>query len=187
MGRPGILALQGGFEAHRKILLKLGYTPILVKTLEDLNKVNSLIIPGGESTVITKLLHRFGIFDFLIERIHQGLPVFGTCAGMILLSSGVENSNQSTLSVMDFIVRRNAYGRQKESFEIPLKWDGNQFSGLFIRAPEICCKGEKSTVLLSYNGKPVLLQQKKCMAASFHPELTGFKEIHRYFYEQINN
>jgi len=181
MAIPGILALQGGFEAHKRILNDLGHEPILVKTPGELDRVDSLILPGGESTVITKLLLRTGLFLPLAEKIRDGLPVFGTCAGMILLSSGVEQSDQPTLGAMDFTVKRNAYGRQRESFEIPLRWQNQPFTALFIRAPEISRSGERTETLLTYRDRPVLLEQGNCLAAGFHPELTGFPEIHRYF------
>jgi pyridoxal 5'-phosphate synthase pdxT subunit len=185
MAAPGILALQGGFEAHRRILVQLGYDPILVKTMRDLDRADFLILPGGESTVMTKLLKRADLFEPLAERIRAGLPVFGTCAGMILLSSGVEQSSQPTLGAMDYTVRRNATGRQKESFEVPLQWRDKDFSALFIRAPEIRRIGNRTEVLLRYREKPVLVRQNNCLAASFHPELTGFTEIHRYFLNHI--
>jgi len=184
MAIPGILALQGGFEAHRRILVQLGYDPILVRTGRDLDRVCSLILPGGESTVMTKLLKRADLFEPLAEKIQAGLPVFGTCAGMILLSNGVEESDQPTLGAMDFTVRRNATGRQKESFEVPLLWQEKNISALFIRAPEIRRIGNGEKVLLSYRDKPVLVQQDNCLAASFHPELTGFTDIHEYFLNQ---
>ena len=181
MLRPGILALQGGFEAHCKILRSLGYKPVLVRTSGDLDEVNSLIIPGGESTVMIRLLQRYGLAGELCCRIRQGMPVFGTCAGMILLSKGVTESDQATLGMMDFRVKRNAYGRQIASFETELEWKGGKVPAVFIRAPEIVELEQGPEILLSYEDSPVLVRQENCLAASFHPELTDNAEIHRYF------
>ncbi|MDC7218860.1 MAG: pyridoxal 5'-phosphate synthase glutaminase subunit PdxT [Spirochaetales bacterium] len=182
---PGILALQGGFEAHKKIVENLGYSPLLVKTKEDLDSSHCLIIPGGESTVITSLLERTGLLNPLKEKIEKGFPLFGTCAGMILLSSSVENSSQKTLRAMNYTVIRNAYGRQKESFETELTWENRNFSGLFIRAPKPEKVGSDVKILLQYEDNPILLREKNCLAASFHPELTGFDGIHSYFLNEM--
>jgi len=118
----GILALQGGFDAHRRSIERLGQKSILVRSRDDLQRAEALIIPGGESTVMIQLLRRLDLLDPLKKRIQSGLPVFGTCAGMILLSSGIYGKKQETLNVMDFLVLRNAYGRQSESFEAELHW-----------------------------------------------------------------
>ncbi len=181
----GILALQGGFDAHKKSVEALGRETLLVRNPEDLAASGSLIIPGGESTVMMRLLKRFGLYDDLALRIKEGMPVFGTCAGMILLSSGVEGSDQETLEAMDYRVRRNAYGRQSESFETILSWRGDGVPALFIRAPEISSCGHLVDVQISYEKTAVLVRQANCLAASFHPELTGFSGIHRYFLEEM--
>ena len=185
MVQPGILALQGGFAAHGAILEKLDYPYHLVRTPEELDSVGCLIIPGGESTVMVRLLKRFRLWEPLQDRIRNGFPLFGTCAGMILLSSGVDGSEQPTLSAMDFIVSRNAYGRQKESFEVNLSWMEETFSALFIRAPRISSTEKSVEVLLRNGNTPVLVRQGNCLAASFHPELTGFAGIHRFFLKEI--
>ncbi len=185
MERPGILALQGGFAAHEGVLKNLGYKPLLVKCRQELNRISCLIIPGGESTVMYRLLQRMDMWDDLSRLISEGLPVFGTCAGMIMLSSGVENSDQPTLSAMDYRVTRNAYGRQKDSFETDLIWGGDTVPALFIRAPRIHSLGENTDVMASHEEVPVLVRQNNCLAASFHPELTGYTGIHRYFLETV--
>jgi 5'-phosphate synthase pdxT subunit len=185
MDSPGILALQGGFAAHKRILIQMGYFPIEVRTPSDLDKVDRLILPGGESTVIIKLLKRTGLLESLQRKIQKGMPVFGTCAGMILLSSGVEESSQPTLSAMDFTVERNAYGRQIASFETTLDWQGIPLPALFIRAPQIRKTGKAVNVLIRYEETPVLVRQNNCLAASFHPELTDSRKVHRYFLEDM--
>jgi pyridoxal 5'-phosphate synthase pdxT subunit len=185
MIRPGILALQGGFAAHEIILKNLGYPAVLVKTPEDLQATDCLIIPGGESTVMINLLKRVGLLEPLIERIDNGFPLFGTCAGMILLSSGTDKQEQTTLGAMNFTVQRNAYGRQKDSFETPLTWRDETFSALFIRAPRLVEKKSSVQILLSHEGIPVLIQEKNCLASGFHPELTGYRGIHEYFLKEI--
>ena len=182
---PGILALQGGFAAHGQVLKRIGYDPVEVRTPEDLNKVDCLILPGGESTVMIKLLKRCGLLIPLIRNVQGGMPVFGTCAGMILLSSGIEGLDQPVLSAMDYTVRRNAYGRQIDSFETELNWGENSLSALFIRAPQVCRTGEDVDILVQYENRPVLLKQGNRLAASFHPELTGSNLVHRYFMESI--
>lgn len=178
---PGVLALQGGFAAHKKTLENLGYSPVLVRNNKDLDRIDRLIIPGGESTVMIRLLNRYGLKDPLLRRIRSGMPVFGTCAGMILLSSGISDSNQETLGLMDFHVKRNAYGRQIASFETELTWEGIHVPALFIRAPQICKYGSDVEVLLRHEESPVLVKQDRLLAASFHPELTDSKEFHKYF------
>ncbi|MDC7241654.1 MAG: pyridoxal 5'-phosphate synthase glutaminase subunit PdxT [Spirochaetales bacterium] len=182
----GILALQGGFDAHRKTVESLGFEAFSVRSAEELERAERLIIPGGESTVMTRLLRRFGLLTLLRERIAAGMPVFGTCAGMILLSSGVAGSDQETLGAIDIEVARNAYGRQSESFETPLNWGSQILPALFIRAPRITYRGKGVEVLVSFEDAPVLVRQGSCLAASFHPELTGYKSVHRYFLNEMD-
>jgi len=192
MPSPGILALQGGFEAHSRSLDRLGFSPVLVKTKTDLETVNCLFIPGGESTVMIRLLKNYDLLDPLKERIRDGLPVFGTCAGMILLSSGIEGMDQETLGIMDIRVRRNAYGRQIDSFETELSWlnkgagrQDERIPAVFIRAPRITYAGRGVDVLVEHEGSPVLVRQGACLAASFHPELTDSLEVHRFFMNSV--
>ncbi len=177
----GVLALQGGYEAHRLMLTRLGEPAGLVRTPEDLSGVDRLILPGGESSVMYRLLKRFGLFDPLKNKINQGMPVFGTCAGLILLSDRVRGSDQPCLSAMDMTVERNAYGRQVESFEDTLIWENGRFPGLFIRAPKVVDWGKDVEILCEHDDSPVLLKQHNCLAASFHPELTGDDSIHNFF------
>ncbi|MCK5201863.1 MAG: pyridoxal 5'-phosphate synthase glutaminase subunit PdxT [Spirochaetales bacterium] len=188
----GILALQGGFDAHRRSIERLGRKSILVRSRDDLQHTEALIIPGGESTVMIQLLQRLDLLNPLKERIQSGMPVFGTCAGMILLSSGIYEKEQETLNIMDFLVLRNAYGRQSESFEAVLHWKDSTKSvmdssipGVFIRAPRVTELGKKVTVLMRFEKHPVLLQQGSCLAASFHPELTASVAVHSYFLNEI--
>ncbi len=182
---PGILALQGGYAAHGQVLKRMGYNPVEVRTPEDLKKADCLILPGGESTVMIKLLKRCGLFIPLKRSIQEGMPVFGTCAGMILLSSGIEGLAQPVLSAMDCRVRRNAYGRQIDSFEAQLNWGKHSIPALFIRAPQVSSTGKDVEILIRFENSPVLIKQGKRLAASFHPELTGSDLVHRYFMESI--
>lgn len=181
----GILALQGGYDAHGKMVRALGSECLPVRTREELSSVDRLILPGGESSVMTKLMERSGLLEDLVDRIHKGMPVFGTCAGLILLSDSVEQSGSEYPGGLDICVRRNAYGRQVDSFETDLIWEKGSFTALFIRAPKILSAGEGVQILSSYEGSPVLVRQNNCLAASFHPELTGYDRIHRYFLEEF--
>lgn len=180
---PGILSLQGGFEAHGRSLERLGFKTLYVKTIDDLKGCDKLILPGGESTVMIKLLRQNNMLIPLKKRISLGMPVFGTCAGMVLLSSGVKGMNQETLGVMDFKVIRNGYGRQISSFETTLYWQGEPLKVPFIRAPKVDDLGSAVEVLINHRGSPVLVRQGNYLAASFHPELSDNDELHRYFLE----
>ncbi|QEN09451.1 pyridoxal 5'-phosphate synthase glutaminase subunit PdxT [Oceanispirochaeta crateris] len=183
MNVPGILALQGGFAAHEKILKEMGYSPILVKNEKDLETIDRLILPGGESTVMIRLLNESKLKGSLIQRVREGMPLFGTCAGLILLSLELIGLGLEPLGLMDIKVKRNAYGRQIDSFETSLSWRGMTLPALFIRAPQICEYGPKVEVLISHKGVPVLVRQGKMLAASFHPELNKSTVLHRYFME----
>ena len=167
------------------MLKKLQVKTHRVTVPEDLEKIDGLILPGGESTTIGKLLVFHKLLEPLREKINQGFPVFGTCAGMILLSSGVEGPDQTLVGGMDFRVKRNAYGRQIESFDakIPLSGlhEGKLVQGIFIRAPQISSCGPGIQILGSYEDLPVLVRQNNLLAASFHPELTEDTTVHRYF------
>jgi len=187
--RIGVLGIQGDIQEHLRAINRIGHEPVWVKDVPTLESVDALAMPGGESTTMTKLLKRFGIWDTLRERIVDGLPVFATCAGMILLSEGVENyPAQDTLRVLDVTIERNGYGRQANSFEADLYMNylGDvPFRAIFIRAPKISSIGEGVEVLANYNGVPVLVRHKSIMAASFHPELTSDFRLHMYFIEAI--
>lgn len=179
--RVGVLALQGDFREHLATLVALGAEAIEVRTPGQLGDVDALIIPGGESTTIGKLAVRFGLLDPLKARIEEGMPVYGTCAGMILLSRDVTEGKQPLLEVLDVVVERNAFGRQNESFEEELTIDGldPSFRAVFIRAPWVVKTGEGVEVLASIEDHPVMVRQGKVMATSFHPELTGDHRLHQ--------
>lgn len=182
--KAGVLAMQGAFHKHVQVMESLGIHTHEVRTPDDLTRSDGLIIPGGESTVIVKLLVKNMLMEKLEERIHEGMPVFGTCAGMILLAKSIDSMDQPTLGVMDITVERNAYGRQKESFEaeFPVNGlDGGTFHGIFIRAPKITGTGKGVDILAEYESVPILVRQKNLLASSFHPELTGDTRIHKLF------
>ncbi len=183
MGVCGILALQGGFRAHAAVLQSLGRDTLLVKSAEELERCERLVLPGGESTAMIRLLGRSSLRDALVRRVREGMPVFGTCAGMVLLSAGVCGHDMHTLGLLDCRVKRNAYGRQIASFEASLSWEGRSFPGVFIRAPRVGELGDGCRVLISFEGDPVLVRQENILAASFHPELSGDSALHRYFLE----
>ncbi len=180
----GVLSLQGDVSEHIDILKKLDVDCKIVKKREDIREINGLIIPGGESTTMIRLMEKTGIYDEILSR--EDLGIFGTCAGAILLAKEILNYDQDSLRLMDIKVERNAYGRQRESFEayisIP-KLNIEKFRGVFIRAPIIREIGEKVEVLAEYEGNPVLVQQDIYLASTFHPELTNDERIHKYFVE----
>lgn len=178
---PGVLAYQGAVEEHLKALWELGHNPLEVRTVADLEQVDSLILPGGESTTIGKLLARFGLLEAIRQR--PSMPIWGTCAGMILLARELENglSDQPLLGLMDITVRRNAYGRQLESFETDLEVAGQSVRGVFIRAPLVTRCGRAVEVLGYNEGQIVAVRQGHYLATSFHPELTADRRMHEYF------
>ena len=181
----GVLGIQGAIQEHLSILRKAGVEPSWVKDRKELDSVMALVMPGGESTTMIKLLKRFEMWETLRDRIEDGMPVLATCAGMILLSKTIENVvNQDSMGVLDISVRRNGYGRQINSFEVDLQIDEigpEPFRAVFIRAPKIESICDEVRVLTSYEESPVLVRQGNVLAASFHPELTGDLRIHRYF------
>ena len=181
----GVLALQGAFEAHQLVLRDLGVESVQVRTPADLEMVDALVMPGGESTTMSHLLQTSGLFDVIDARLKQGMPVFGTCAGMILLAKGVLDgrSDQRSFGAIDIDVKRNAYGRQIDSFETDISLVGlvEDFHAVFIRAPQIARIGEDVTVLARHNENVVLARQGSVMVASFHPELTNDARIHSMF------
>ncbi|MGH2746563.1 MAG: pyridoxal 5'-phosphate synthase glutaminase subunit PdxT [Actinomycetota bacterium] len=187
--KVGVLGLQGDVREHLRALENGDATPVAVKTTGDLASVDALVIPGGESTTIGKLLDRFGLLDPLRDRIRSGMPAYGTCAGMILMAKDVVGPHEvpHRLSVLDVSVQRNAYGRQVESFEADLDVDGldEPFHAVFIRAPVVERTGEGVEVLASWDGAPVLVRQGHVLASSFHPEITGDGRIHRMFVEML--
>ena len=179
----GVLALQGAFAAHSDCLTSIGVQSIEVRTPEQLSSVDALLMPGGESSTMSQLLESSGLFDPIAARIADGMPVFGTCAGMILLASEILDgrSDQRNFSAIDISVRRNAFGRQVDSFEATIKSSVGDFQGVFIRAPRIERVGDQVEILGSINDEPVLVRQGNVLAASFHPELSNDARLHEYF------
>ena len=179
----GVLALQGAFAAHSDCLTSIGVQSIEVRTPEQLSSVDALLMPGGESSTMSQLLESSGLFDPIAQRIADGMPVFGTCAGMILLASEILDgrSDQRSFSAIDISVRRNAFGRQVDSFEASINSSVGDFHGVFIRAPRIERVGGQVEVLGSINNEPVLVRQGNVLAASFHPELSNDARLHEYF------
>ncbi|MGQ0847761.1 MAG: pyridoxal 5'-phosphate synthase glutaminase subunit PdxT [Actinomycetota bacterium] len=183
----GVLALQGDFREHLASLTDCGVEGLAVRTPAQVDDVDALIIPGGESTTIGTLAERFGLVKPLQARIEAGMPVFGTCAGMILLSAGVTEGDQVLLGALDVVVERNAFGRQNESFEADLEITGldRPFPGVFIRAPWVAKVGAPVEVLATIAQHPVMVRQGVILATSFHPELTGDRRIHQMLVNQL--
>ena len=184
----GVLAIQGDFDAHRRRLEQLGAEVVLVKKPEQLDAVDALVIPGGESTTFLKFLEKGGFLDKLREFV-RAKPAFGTCAGAILLASEVEDPPQTSLGALDISVRRNAYGRQVDSFigEGETQLPGGPLEMVFIRAPKIERVGPKVEVLAREKSDPVLVRQGKIMAATFHPELSEDTRVHAEFLKLVRN
>ncbi len=187
--RIGVLALQGGFIEHINILEKLGVTAKPVYKPDELEGIDGLIIPGGESTSMLNLMNGFNIFEPLKERARDGLPVMATCAGMVLLAKEVSNPDMETLALMDISVKRNAFGRQVNSFEASIDIPSlgkKPFPSIFIRAPLIECASPNVDVLGSLgNGATVAARQGRLLAIAFHPELGQDTRLHRYFLEIV--
>ena len=183
----GVLALQGAFREHRLMMEKCGAKTVEIKKPEHLNKCTGLIIPGGESTTIWKLLEEWDIATAIRKRAVEGMPIFGTCAGMILLAKKIIGSEQSSLRLMDIEVARNAYGRQINSFEVDLsiKGLGEPFRAVFIRAPYVTDAGENVEVLCKHEDKVVMVKQDNLLACSFHPELTDDLRVHEFFLQMV--
>ncbi|WP_028308805.1 pyridoxal 5'-phosphate synthase glutaminase subunit PdxT [Desulfitibacter alkalitolerans] len=188
MKTVGVLALQGAFREHKQSLIKCGVDVVEVRKLEDLDKCSALIIPGGESTTIGKLLIEWNLMEAIKKRVQEGMPLFGTCAGMILMSKDIRDSNQPRLGLLDVEVVRNAYGRQVDSFEMDLTIEGldEPFSSVFIRAPYITKVGPGVQILSKHDDKIVMARQGKLLGCSFHPELTDDLRIHQYFVDMID-
>ena len=192
MKKVGVLALQGDFDAHGAAIARAGAEPLLVREPHQFDQIDGLVIPGGESTTMLKLLH----YDNLLEplaRFAGRKPVFGTCAGAILLAKEVSNPDQESLATIDIGVERNAYGRQVDSRVTQLEPEPEflertapgKLEAVFIRAPIIRRTGPQTKVLVRYNGDPVLVEQGSCMVATFHPELTGDSRVHSLFLNKL--
>jgi len=191
--KVGVLALQGDVREHFVSLQEVGANPITVRRLSELESIDALVIPGGESTTIALLAQTFHLFEPIQKRIAEGLPVYGSCAGMILLADRVLDAteNQKTFGGLDITLRRNAFGRQVDSFESDLNFRGidGELRAIFIRAPWVEQVGPNVEVLASVNvhgtEHPVAVRQGAVLATSFHPELTNDYRIHRYFLEEV--
>jgi len=181
----GVLALQGDFDAHRRRLEELGAEVVLVKKTEQLDEIEGLVIPGGESSTFLKLLGEAG-FEKLKEFVRVK-PTFGTCAGAILLAKDVENPKQTGLGALDISIRRNAYGRQIDSSIREGLFGGAPIEMVFIRAPKISRLGSNVEILATEGNDPVVVRQGKAMAATFHPELSSDPRVHRAFLELVRN
>lgn len=182
----GVLSLQGDFEAHQQAFLNSGVSTSQVRTLEQLAAVDALVIPGGESTTMLRLMDYYGMFEAL-TLFGETKPIFGTCAGAILISSGVSSPAQKSMSLMDIDVERNAYGRQLDSRIVQIPSTLGDLEAVFIRAPIIRRTGPDVKVLASYQGDPVLVQQGRHLAATFHPELTPDTKVHELFLKLVND
>ena len=185
----GVLGLQGDFREHARALEDAGAAAVVVKTPEELAGVDALVMPGGESTTIGKLLERFDLLEPLRARAAAGMPLYGTCAGLILMANEIEGPQDAPhrLGLMDIAVRRNAYGRQVDSFETDLDVAGldEPYRAVFIRAPAVERTGAGVEVLASVDRKPVLVRQERWLASTFHPEMTGDNRVHGMFVEMV--
>ncbi|OOB76784.1 MAG: glutamine amidotransferase subunit PdxT [Epulopiscium sp. Nuni2H_MBin003] len=184
----GVLALQGAFIEHIKILENLNICAIEIRQKKDFTKeLSGLIIPGGESTVIGKLLVELDLMDDIRTEISNGLPVLGTCAGMILLAKDIENDTKSHIGTMDISVIRNAFGRQYDSFNATADFNGTPIEMPFIRAPYVKSIGKNVDVLSVISNKIVAVKENNQLATAFHPELTDDNTVHKYFINMISN
>ncbi len=184
MGRTvGIVAIQGDFEKHARAFEKCGAAVRYVKTPEQLAEVDRIVIPGGESTTVGKLMQRFGLGDAIVERARAGTPLWGTCMGMILMANDVEAYDQYSLGLLDVTVRRNAFGAQVHSFEDEVCMIGfdRPVTGVFIRAPIVVRCGDGVEMLAEYESATVAVRQRNMLGTSFHPELTDDTRVHEWF------
>jgi 5'-phosphate synthase pdxT subunit len=188
-GVIGVLAIQGDFAAHVDMLRRMGMTTAEVRRAVDLDAVSGLILPGGESTTMLNFLNQEGLFGPIIDFAHRGKPIFGTCAGAILLAQEVWSPTQPSLGLLGVAIERNAYGRQVDSFiaEVETSIEGGPLEAVFIRAPQIRTIGPNCAVLASLNGNPVLVRERNILAATFHPELTQDDRVHRLFLGMVRS
>lgn len=188
--RMGVLALQGAFKEHQRILARCGVDTVLIRKPGEMDSIDGLIIPGGESTTIGKLMREYNLHGAILEKAHQGIPIFGTCAGMIMLAKDIVESDQFSLGLMDIRVQRNGFGRQVDSFEADLTIDAlgkAPFPGVFIRAPYVESVKPNVGILAEHDGKVVMVRQGNFLGASFHPELTDDLRVHLYFKQMIED
>lgn len=189
MVKIGVLALQGAVREHIQSIEASGAQAVVVKRVEDLSGIDGLILPGGESTAMRRLIDLYGMMEPLREFAKAGHPMFGTCAGLILLASSLVGYEQPHIGVMDVTVERNSFGRQVDSFEVSLLIKGvaDDFPAVFIRAPHINEVGPKTEVLCEHNGRIVMAQQGQFLGCSFHPELTDDHRVTAYFVQLVEN
>lgn len=188
--KVGVLSLQGDVREHLRALSNCGVEALPVRRPQEILGVDALVLPGGESTTISMLSEIFGVFDVIQQRIKEGMPVYGSCAGMILLADEILDAKlgQRTFGGLDIQVRRNAFGRQVDSFESDISFDDGSDSkvrAVFIRAPWVEKIGENIQVLAQVDSHPVAVRSETLFATSFHPELTGDNRIHRYFIDSV--
>ncbi|MTI82054.1 MAG: pyridoxal 5'-phosphate synthase glutaminase subunit PdxT [Firmicutes bacterium] len=186
----GVLALQGAFIEHEKSLQVCGAETRQIRLPEQLKGLDGLVIPGGESTTMGKLLMAYELLQPIKEMAKEGIPIFGTCAGMIMLAKEIVNSNQTSLSLMDIVVERNAFGRQVESFEADIsvsEFGEEPYNAVFIRAPYIVSASPGVKIMASYDEKIILARQNNFLTAAFHPELTEDLRLHKYFLEMVTS
>ena len=188
--KVGVLALQGDVREHIQSLLACDVEAVAVRRAEEIESIDALVLPGGESTTIAQLAEVFGIFELIKNKIKSGMPVYGSCAGMILLAKEILDAKvgQKSFGGLDITVRRNAFGRQVDSFESDIEFnDGSEqlVRAVFIRAPWVEKVSNEVQVLAAVDSHPVAVRSKTALATSFHPELTGDHRIHRYFIEQV--
>ena len=186
--RIGVLAVQGAFAEHIAAVKKLGADAFEIRNISDLNEpFDGLILPGGESTVMKKQLNDLGLFEPLKEKIDSGLPVLGTCAGMILLAKNIDGGEAPCFGTMDITVKRNAYGRQLGSFVCTDSFADNDITMRFIRAPYVTETGSGAEILSEHDNKIVAVRQNDQLATAFHPELTDDNTVYRLFFRMIEN
>lgn len=184
----GVLCLQGAFIEHINILNNLGIETFEIRQKKDIQKhFDGIILPGGESTTMGKLLKELDIFDILVEKIKNNIPVFGTCAGLLLLAKKIDNDHRTHLATLDIIAKRNAYGRQLGSFNTLADFNNKQIPMTFIRAPYVQEVGEGVEILSIVDGKIVAVRQNNQLATAFHPELTNCYDVHNYFIDMVKN
>ena len=188
MAKIGVLALQGAVKEHIQHIELIGHDAVAVKTSDDLRGIDGLILPGGESTTIGKMLERNDLLEPIKAMAQQGVPMFGTCAGLILLAKKIRNSKTPHLGLMDVEVERNSFGRQVDSFEVPLSIPsiGEEITAVFIRAPHIVSIGEHVEILATYEERIVLARDGQFLGCSFHPELTDDVRILEFFIGMVN-
>jgi 5'-phosphate synthase pdxT subunit len=188
--KVGVLALQGDVREHINSLIDCGVEAVAVRRVDEIQSVDALVLPGGESTTISQLSEVFGVYQLIKDRIASGMPVYGSCAGMILLAEEILDAKegQKSFGGLEITVRRNAFGRQVDSFESDIEFaDGSTdlMRAVFIRAPWVEKVSDSVQILASVDSHPVAVRSRTALATSFHPELSGDDRIHRYFIEQV--